>query len=361
MIMRLLLHFLRIGALLLLLAPTVFAGQRQPIVVKSGPLTEGDVQGAVMSSSLCFRPTSEWASCYGVGQMVPDSLKITGIMQSGNKATVYGTFELESMPEKEVKGISHFTRSDAGEWSCPDNKTVLARPVFRGGTDVSGGKVDTGDIAGDEENNSARVRTVWDPLEGYNRGVFKFNDFFFFWVMKPTCTIYNAYLPKGFRICIANAYTNFQFPVRFVNNVLQGKITEAGSEAARFAINSTLGLAGMWDIAARDFCLTPHDQDFGQTLAYWGACPGFYIVWPVLGPSNVRDTVGMAADGATNPLSYFTLTWVNAAVKGGKIVNGASLRLREYEDWRKSALDPYVSMREAYTEHRDDKLLKKNP
>lgn len=346
-----LLRLFGIGALLLLLAPTVFA--QQSAGIRSVSLTEDDVRGAAASGSLCFRPTTQWAYCYGVGQMVPGSLKITGVAQSGNKATVYGTFELESYPGEEVKGLSHLTRSDAGEWSCPDSKTVYARPVLREGS--PGAAEDDGELW---ERKPAAAQAVWDPLEGFNRGVFKFNDYFFEWVMKPTCTIYNGYLPKGFRICVANAYANFQFPVRFVNNVLQGKICQAGTEVARFAINSTLGVAGMWDIAARDFCLTAHDEDFGQTLATWGACPGFYVVLPILGPSNVRDTIGMAADGATNPLSYFVTAPVNAGVKAGKVVNASSLRVHEYEDFKKSALDAYISMREAYREHRDEEIAR---
>lgn len=209
-----------------------------------------------------------------------------------------------------------------------------------------------------EERAAPAAEPISDPLEKLNRGIFKLNDRLYFWVMKPTATVYSWYFPEGFRICVRNAFTNFMFPVRFINNVLQGKFQYAGTEAGRFAVNSTLGFAGMWDIAARDFGLAVRDEDFGQTLGAWGAGSGFYIVLPVFGPSNVRDTVGLGVDSVMNPVFWLASTPVSAGVKAGKTVNSMSLRIGEYEDFKKSALDPYVSMREAYTQYRAEEMAK---
>lgn len=212
--------------------------------------------------------------------------------------------------------------------------------------------------ANNEEGGSAKTQAVNDPLEKINRGIFKFNDRFYFWVMKPTATVYSWYAPEGFRICVRNAFTNAQFPIRLVNNVLQGKMANAGTEIGRFVVNSTLGVGGMWDIAARDFGLNPHDEDFGQTLGSWGAGSGFYIVLPIFGPSNVRDTVGLGVDSVMNPMFWLAPAPISAGVKGGKTVNAISLRIGEYEDFKKSALDPYVSMREAYDQYRAEEMAK---
>ena len=211
----------------------------------------------------------------------------------------------------------------------------------------------------DEEATAPKSEAVWDPLEGFNRGVFKFNDKVYFWVMKPTATVYKAYFPEGFRTCLRNAFTNFMFPIRFVNNVFQLKFDHAGTEVARFAVNTTLGFAGFWDIAARDFNLKAYNEDFGQTLGHYGVKPGFYLVLPVLGPSNARDSVGLAGDSFTMPLGYFVDLYVSASIKAGSALNSASLRLGEYEDFKKSALDPYVSMREAYQQYRAEQVLEK--
>lgn len=216
-------------------------------------------------------------------------------------------------------------------------------------------------FAADDSNNeevpATKSSQVWDPLEGFNRGVFKFNDRVYFWVMKPSATIYKAYIPEGTRECLRNAFTNFAFPVRFVNNILQGKFSHAGSEVARFAINSTLGFAGFWDIASRDFGLKAYKEDFGQTLGYYGMGSGFYLMIPVLGPSNVRDTMGLAGDTFTMPLGYFVTTYVSASIKAGSTLNSASLHIGEYEDFKKSALDPYVSMRDAYFQYRAEQIM----
>jgi phospholipid-binding lipoprotein MlaA len=199
-----------------------------------------------------------------------------------------------------------------------------------------------------------------DPLEGLNRVIFQFNDKVYFWFLKPLSKVYGTVIPPGLRTCIRNGFDNLRFPTRFVNNVLQGKFKAAGIETGRFLINSTFGFAGFFEIAARDFCLPPPaDEDTGQTLGFFGMKPYLYIVLPVLGPSTLRDTIGLAGDTALNPLYYLPQDlWVGAAIRGGIIVNNTSLRIGEYEDFKAAALDPYASMRQAYLQYRYNEILK---
>jgi phospholipid-binding lipoprotein MlaA len=198
---------------------------------------------------------------------------------------------------------------------------------------------------------------VADPIESLNRFWFQFNDKLYFWVMKPIAIGYQTVIPEPLRIAIDNVAYNFHFPVRFVNNVLQLKAVGAGTELASFLINSTVGFGGMYQPAQKEFQLKPYKEDFGQTLGFYGMPAVFYIVWPVLGPSNLRDTFGKAGDTLTNPVYWMVDDWlITGGARVGEEVNSLSLHLGEYEDFKRSALDPYVSMRSAYHQYRENKI-----
>lgn len=206
---------------------------------------------------------------------------------------------------------------------------------------------------GEEDPFSGDSQKVADPLEKANRAMFHFNDKMYFWVLKPVARVYQAFIPQGVRICIRNAYHNFLMPIRVLNCTFQGKFNHAGSELARFTINTTLGAGGMFDFANTQYNIQRHDEDFGQTLGRYGMRPYAYINWPLLGPSSVRDSVGSVVDVFMNPLTYISLEpWVGPAIRGGTTVNSTSLTLGDYEDFKESALDPYVSMRDAYLQNR---------
>ena len=193
--------------------------------------------------------------------------------------------------------------------------------------------------------------SVADPLQPMNRVFFHFNDKMYFWMLKPLATLYKTFVPTGVRLCVRNAFVNAMAPVRIANNLLQMKGKQCGVELTRFALNSTLGAGGLFDPAEKEFGLKPYDEDFGQTLGHYGLGNGLFIMWPVLGPSTLRDTVGLAGDFFLDPMNY--LPWqVDAVAKGTKEVNRTSLNLGQYEDFKASALDPYVSMRDAYVNYR---------
>ncbi|MGA6994458.1 MAG: VacJ family lipoprotein [Candidatus Deferrimicrobiaceae bacterium] len=195
-----------------------------------------------------------------------------------------------------------------------------------------------------------------DPLEPVNRALFAFNDKAYFWVMKPVAQGYRAVVPEVMRLSVRNFFANLAMPVRFVNNLLQGKIRNSGVELLRFALNTTAGIGGLFDPAKDDFRLLPRGEDLGQTFGTYGFGHGLYIVLPLLGPSSLRDTVGRAGDSFLDPVHYVEDTEVIIGAKALQTVNEVSLRIGEYEDLTKAALDPYVAVRDAYSQYRAKKV-----
>jgi phospholipid-binding lipoprotein MlaA len=197
---------------------------------------------------------------------------------------------------------------------------------------------------------------IADPLEPINRAFFVFNDKLYYWFYKPVASVYIVIAPEPVRIGIKNFFTNIFFPVRFVNSLLQAKFKGAGNEVGRFLINSTIGLAGFLDVADKKFGIKESDEDFGQTLAFYGVGQGFYIDWPFLGPSTTADTVGLGGDLVLDPAFYFLNLKNGVAEKSFKTFNNSSISLEDYENMKKAALDPYVSIRDLYIQYRQNKI-----
>ena len=198
--------------------------------------------------------------------------------------------------------------------------------------------------------------TVADPFEGFNRAMFFFNDKLYFWVLKPVARGYRAVFPQMVRTGVKNFFHNLAAPIRLVNSILQGKGQAAEGELARFLYNSTVGVLGFGDPAKNHPGLNPDAEDLGQTLATYGIGDGFYIVWPVLGPSTLRDAVGLAGDSFLNPISYVEPTEASLALKGYNTVNTLSFRIGDYEALKKAALDPYEASRNAYIQLRQSRI-----
>ena len=215
------------------------------------------------------------------------------------------------------------------------------------------------DFMDDLEEFEEPHASIADPLEPLNRVFFHINDKLYYWLLKPVSQGYRAVVPKPVRKGFKNFFNNLSFPVRFVNNILQWKFEGAGYEVERFVINSTIGLAGFMDRASEDFEINEYDEDFGQTLGSYGIGHGFYIYWPILGPSSVTDTVGSVGDAFLEPLNYLDIkTKYDLAIMGFETVNKTSLRIGEYEDLKESALDPYVAFRDFYYQYRQTKIKK---
>ncbi len=202
--------------------------------------------------------------------------------------------------------------------------------------------------------------TIADPLEPMNRLFFHFNDRLYFWILKPVATGYKTVVPEDLRIGVRNFFSNVATPIRLFNCLLQADFKCAGNETFRFLLNTSLGLAGFLDPAKKELDIERQDGDFGQTLGIWGIKPAFYIEWPILGASSLRDTFGYAGDLFLDPQTYLVPSIpLNLAIRSYDQVNDTSLRIGEYEDFKKVTLDPYIAKRDAYHQNRQHKIREK--
>jgi len=207
------------------------------------------------------------------------------------------------------------------------------------------------------EQDVPAMDLIADPLEPMNRVFFHFNDKLYFWFLKPISVGYGSVVPEELRVGIRNFFDNLSMPIRAVNCILQGDIKGFGTELSRFVVNSTLGVAGFGDPAKQVLGIDMEDEDLGQTFGFYGLGPAFYINWPLLGPSSVRDTIGLVGDSFLSPMYYAVdATKYKIAIKGFEQVNSTSLRIGDYESLKKSALDPYISLRDAYHQYRQHKI-----
>ena len=204
------------------------------------------------------------------------------------------------------------------------------------------------------------TQVIPDPFEGWNRAMFVFNDGLMTYAVRPLNTAYVTVTPEPFREGVGNFFTNLLFPVRFVNNLLQGKGHAAGQEFGKFLINTTAGLGGFINYTGLNHpeLASLDSEDFGQTLGVWGLGEGVYLYWPLLGPSNIRDTVGKVGDWAADPLTWVDPWWVPMATKGFRTVNELEEILDLYDDFTKSSIEPYTAIRDAFTQYRRAKIAK---
>ncbi len=200
-------------------------------------------------------------------------------------------------------------------------------------------------------NSAARQN---DPLYGWNKGVYAFNKAADDVVVAPAARAYRTVIPKPGRDGVRNILNNLRSPVIFGNELLQGKFGRAGKTLARFGINSTVGLAGLFDVAKRNG-IERHVEDAGQTLAVWGVGSGPYLMLPILGPSNLRDATGFVLDIGLEPMTYARFNGRRAILAGRFGVNGVSVReanLDTVETLREVSVDGYASLKSAYEQLR---------
>lgn len=209
-----------------------------------------------------------------------------------------------------------------------------------------------------DDYDSEPVSSIADPIEPWNRFWFNFNDIFYLHVAKPVYKGWTYVTPQFLRNGLSNLFYNVLFPTRFINSILQFRFLEAGVEFSRFMMN-VMGSAGFVNLARNKKTIVPVDpsgEDFGQTLGRWGFGPGFYIVWPFIGPSSLRDSVGRVGDYFTDPIAYVD-PWTVAA--GSSLVfrlNDVGQVLPSYEDLKNISIDPYLAMREAYASMREGQI-----
>lgn len=222
--------------------------------------------------------------------------------------------------------------------------------------------------SGDEfeaEFKSKSDANLFDPLSGYNEIMTSVNDKFYEYLLKPTAQGYAYVVPQMARNGISNFFDNLFFPIRFVNNLLQLKFYNSLEETERFVLNSTMGILGFRDVAKEELNIKAHDEDFGQTLGHYGVGSGFHVVLPLFGPSNVRDIAGLAGDMWLNPITYLKGRGdANLLDNSGQAIaattfytiNKTSLHVKEYDNFKKDAIELYPFLRNFY-ESRRDKLI----
>lgn len=227
---------------------------------------------------------------------------------------------------------------------------AIARPVG-----VSSAFGDSSDATLSASQAGSAEIEEYDPWEPFNEAMFSFNRQFDRFVLKPLATAWDKVLPDPVQTSLRNALDNAAMPRRLVNNLLQRKVEGAGREAGRFLVNSTVGVAGSFDVA-KSVGLEKSEADTGQTLGMYGSGPGPYLVLPFLPPLTVRDGIGAVADAALDPLWYVAPVAAPSGMKGGKIVNDRSLNLELYENVEESVVDLYSAVRNAYLQRRQQAI-----
>jgi phospholipid-binding lipoprotein MlaA len=222
------------------------------------------------------------------------------------------------------------------------------------------------DIANSFDNEyTQQTKKDFDPLSGYNNFMTNVNDKFYMHILFPVAKGYEKITPKPVRESVSNFFHNLFFPVRFTNNILQLKFKNSFEELERFTINSTVGVAGLFDIAAKKMKIYPHEEDFGQTLGFYGLGGGFHIVLPILGQSNLRDTVGLVGDWYLDPKIYIQNRGYNLTDNGTEsfgassfnVINRTSFDYKKYEAIKKGNVLLYPVLKDLYEKHRN-KLIK---
>jgi phospholipid-binding lipoprotein MlaA len=199
-----------------------------------------------------------------------------------------------------------------------------------------------------------------DPIEGFNRAMFAFNEGLDAAIIKPVATGYEAVLPSPIRTGVTNFFSNIEDVFIGVNNLLQGKLPQAASDLGRVVINTTIGLLGVLDIAS-DAGLEKHDEDFGQTFGRWGVGNGAYVVLPLFGSRTARDTVGLILDSAVDPVREHKPKGTRNAVVVLRLVNKRANFLAADKVVEEAALDKYSYMRDAYLQRRRNLIHDGNP
>ena len=196
-----------------------------------------------------------------------------------------------------------------------------------------------------------KARHDYDPFEPMNRGIFWFNDKADEYVLEPVAKGWDVITPQRVKTSVRNFFFNMRFPINLVNNVLQADARETGVHLARFMVNTTFGVAGLFDPAA-DWGLVAQEEDFGQTLGRWGVGPGPYLVIPVFGPSTLRDAFRFPVDGIISGVGFTGYGNFFAGAYVVEVVNFRSENLDTVKRAKEASLDYYSAVRNLYLQRR---------
>lgn len=206
--------------------------------------------------------------------------------------------------------------------------------------------------------SSTRANNPADPLESFNRSVYQFNDTVDKAIAKPVAQGYNAVMPEPGKIMVSNFFSNLDDVIVTANDLLQLKFAQAASDGSRFVFNTTFGVFGLLDVTSR---LEKHNEDFGQTLGYWGVGSGPYIVLPILGPSTVRDGAGLYVDSRPSKLRHVSHMRTRNQLYLTKAVNRRAQLLDQEKVLDEAVIDRYEFIRDAYLLRRQSLVYDGNP
>jgi phospholipid-binding lipoprotein MlaA len=199
-----------------------------------------------------------------------------------------------------------------------------------------------------------------DPLEAFNRQVFEFNEGLDAILLKPLAIVYDTVLPNPVQDCLSSGFSNLREPSNAINNLLQGKVKESVSDVCRFAVNTTIGLLGCFDVASR-MGLEKHREDFGQTLGVWGLGQGPFLVLPLFGPNTVRDTAGLGVESVFDVNFWLDDVAVRNTIFAVRTVNLRAELLKAEALISGAALDKYTFVRDGYLQRRRNLVYDGNP
>jgi len=257
-----------------------------------------------------------------------------------------------------LSGCAHRKANTTVQASDPtDAQSVSQNPEISSSEKPQSNSEEKDEFLDEFENEfEERAVTVADPLSFWNRAMFHFNDKLYFWFLKPVAKGYKVVIPGVVRTGVSNFFSNIFTPIRLTSCILQGKVKASGTELIRFAVNSTIGIAGVTDPAKKYLKLDISDEDLGQTFGAYGIGNGFYLVWPLLGPSTLRDSVGMVGDRFLNPITYVKPVEASVAIWSYDKINETSLHIGDYESIKEAAIEPYEAFRDAYIQYRKNKV-----
>lgn len=215
--------------------------------------------------------------------------------------------------------------------------------------------VSLGACANSQNPNAGYKAEINDPIEPVNRAVFAFNNVFDRFLFEPVAKIYDAVFPGFVKSGVQNFMRNLRTPWTIANNLLQGEFNDAGTATARFVMNSTIGIAGLIDVASKQG-LAFEEEDFGQTLGTWGVGNGMYIVLPIFGPSSLRDGPAKVVDIVTDPVFLWANNthndWVYYTRGAVEAIDNRARAIKAIDDLRRNSLDYYAAVRSAYAQRR---------
>lgn len=250
-----------------------------------------------------------------------------------------------------LSGVSSFVYA---EQIANSSKDMVAKPESIAEADTQNPNEEDDDLASDEESN--------DPLEPLNRSIYFVNSIVDAVIIKPLAIAYRLVLPEEVRNGVGNALTNLGAPITFLNHLLQGQPSRAGTTLVRFGLNTTLGIGGLFD-PAKEMGFHTLETNFNETLGVWGVKTGPYVFLPIIGPSSFRGAVGLGAGYYTQPLNYISRRqnnneWIAYTVMGIEVVHQRNLVLEALDDLEATSLDMYASLRSIYFQKQDYRLKK---